>query len=45
MNGLSSILLGIPGDYWFNENGFGGGASGDEMDRLDYALGTPMRSY
>ena len=35
------ILEGISPDKPLGENGFGGGASGDEIDRLDMALGTP----
>jgi hypothetical protein len=35
------IFDGIGANELIGENGFGGGASGDEIDRLDHALGTP----
>ncbi|KAL1876156.1 hypothetical protein Plec18167_005419 [Paecilomyces lecythidis] len=38
---FSWIFEGINLDDPIGENGFGGGASGDEIDRLDYELGSP----
>ncbi|KAJ5779901.1 hypothetical protein N7457_007621 [Penicillium paradoxum] len=35
------IFDGVSPNELIGENGFGGGASGDEIDRLDNALGTP----
>lgn len=37
----SWIFAGITPDELIGEDGFGGGASGDEIDRLDYELGSP----
>lgn len=39
--GFAWIFDGIDVDKQLGENGFGGGASGDEIDRLDYELGSP----
>ncbi|OKL55643.1 hypothetical protein UA08_09126 [Talaromyces atroroseus] len=39
--GLAWIFDGIDVDNPLGENGFGGGASGDEIDHLDYELGSP----
>lgn len=36
------IFDGIDVDAPIGEKGFGGGASGDEIDRLDFELGTPV---
>lgn len=41
---LSWIFEGIGPDELIGTDGFGGGASGDEIDRLDYALGTPSNA-
>ncbi|KAJ5971524.1 Concanavalin A-like lectin/glucanase subgroup [Penicillium vulpinum] len=38
------IFKGIDATQPLGEHGFGGGASGDEIDRLDYALGTPSNA-
>ncbi|RFU80548.1 large subunit of -dimethylformamidase [Trichoderma arundinaceum] len=35
------IFDGIGEDELLGENGFGGGASGDEMDKCDYTIGSP----
>jgi hypothetical protein len=36
--------MGIGADDLIGEHGFGGGASGDEIDRLDYELGSPSNT-
>ncbi|KAJ6189970.1 hypothetical protein N7519_004878 [Penicillium mononematosum] len=41
---FSWIFKGMDPTEPIGENGFGGGASGDEIDRLDYALGTPSNT-
>lgn len=38
------IFKGINPNEPIGENGFGGGASGDEIDRLDFDLGTPSNT-
>lgn len=40
----SWVFAGIKPDELIGEEGFGGGASGDEIDRLDYELGSPANS-
>ncbi|KAK2756187.1 hypothetical protein FQN54_005595 [Arachnomyces sp. PD_36] len=41
---VSWIFDGINPDEDIGKEGFGGGASGDEIDRLDYDLGTPSNT-
>ncbi|KAJ0424574.1 hypothetical protein BJY00DRAFT_326499 [Aspergillus carlsbadensis] len=41
---LAWIFDGINAGDLIGENGFGGGASGDEIDRLDYELGSPSNT-
>lgn len=41
---LAWIFDGINPDEDIGKEGFGGGASGDEIDRLDYELGTPSNT-
>jgi hypothetical protein len=41
---FSWMFEGIDPAELIGEHGFGGGASGDEIDRLDFALGTPMNA-
>lgn len=41
---FSWILNGINTNEPIGEHGFGGGASGDEIDRLDYELGSPTNA-
>ncbi|KFX98589.1 hypothetical protein V490_02222 [Pseudogymnoascus sp. VKM F-3557] len=41
---LAWVFNGIDPDGPIGENGFGGGASGDEIDRLDFDLGTPTNT-
>ena len=41
---LAWIFDGISPDEDIGKYGFGGGASGDEIDRLDYQLGTPSNT-
>lgn len=42
---LSWIFDGINVKDPIGEHGFGGGASGDEIDRLDYELGSPAHTF
>lgn len=42
---LSWIFDGISVEDPIGEHGFGGGASGDEIDRLDYELGSPPHTF
>jgi hypothetical protein len=41
---LSWLFDGIPEDELIGEHGFGGGASGDEIDRMDHEYGSPLNS-
>jgi hypothetical protein len=41
---LAWIFMGIGADDLIGEHGFEGGASGDEIDRLDYELGSPSNT-
>lgn len=42
---FSWIFDGIDLNGLIGEHGFGGGASGDEIDRLDYELGSPTHTF
>lgn len=38
---MAWVFKGIPPDELIGVDGFGGGASGDEIDKCDFALGSP----